>query len=103
MRPNRTGNFSCEPRASTVERPAENTCSAPSSSTGCNGYSSALGAIDSESATRPDDSPSAAESSRTERNVFAVSQSQIAHVAVERVDIDWLEFRDNRPDFSVET
>ena len=41
IRPNRTGNFSCEPRASTVERPAENTCSAPSSSTGCNGYSPA--------------------------------------------------------------
>ena len=34
---------------------------------------------------------------------FAISESQIAHVAVKRVDIDWLEFRDNRLDFSVET
>ena len=52
MRPKRTGSFIPEPRVSTVERPAERTCSAPSSSTGCSGYSAARFADSSESATR---------------------------------------------------
>src|SRR5207247_10095864 len=34
---------------------------------------------------------------------FDIIESQVAYVAVERVDIEWLELRDTRQEFSVET